>query len=272
MIPADIQKKVIIIAFFAMATFNAGTAGAKPGSDVLQVAANLPSNEREPYLIDEILTENPISTAAFATVKWSEPTSGTSGTHEIVLRVASDYVATGSSSPVRIPLTPAGAQRLANNYGCVLPTTKIVDQIHGAAKHQLEPQPFSPEFYDIESTTVWKLNSDAIDAQLEKFNAETGDLISGAKKDVVITIRLGERLSPARVAVYGWHKRDGKPIQPLSLVHRADYLDYSHGIRMVSDSMQLDGVTTSVKAVLVNSDVAHLLSYEGALTSETLSY
>jgi len=36
-----------------------------------------------------------------------------------------------------------------------------------------------------------------------------------------------------RVAIYGWHKMDGIPIQPLYTGHINWYVDYSHGIRLV---------------------------------------
>jgi hypothetical protein len=35
------------------------------------------------------------------------------------------------------------------------------------------------------------------------------------------------------VAIYGWHKPDGKPVQPLYTGHVNWYVDYSHGIRLV---------------------------------------
>src|SRR5207253_1071838 len=77
-------------------------------------------------------------------------------------------------------------------------------------------------------------NNDLIQSQLKELtpNAQLGALIAGIKKDVVITNRLGEK--PNHVAIYGWHKLDGDPIQPLTIVHISPYVDYSHGIRLVS--------------------------------------
>ena len=56
-------------------------------------------------------------------------------------------------------------------------------------------------------------------------------LIAEIKKDVVVTNRLGEK--PNRVAIFGWHKLDGIPIQPLTIVHVNWYVDYSHGVRLM---------------------------------------
>lgn len=55
-------------------------------------------------------------------------------------------------------------------------------------------------------------------------------LIAGIKKDVVISGKLLQDAKAHRVAIYGWHKTDSKPIQPLYTGHIDWYVDYSHGI------------------------------------------
>ena len=50
-------------------------------------------------------------------------------------------------------------------------------------------------------------------------------LTAGPRKDLVLTSRLW--LDPGKVAIYGWHRARGAPIQPLSTVHGAGYADYS---------------------------------------------
>jgi hypothetical protein len=67
------------------------------------------------------------------------------------------------------------------------------------------------------------------------------------------------------VAIYGWHRRDGKPIQPLSTVHEASYADYSHGIRLVSTTVQINGTPRSIYDVLEDPDLAPLLTDEGMI-------
>ncbi|WP_204310148.1 hypothetical protein, partial [Enterobacter cloacae] len=52
-------------------------------------------------------------------------------------------------------------------------------------------------------------------------------LIAGIKKDVVITDLLTRSSKPNRVAIFGWHKPDGIPIQPLYTGHVNWYVDYS---------------------------------------------
>lgn len=55
----------------------------------------------------------------------------------------------------------------------------------------------------------------------------------------MITNRMADE--PGRLFIYGWHYQDGKPIQPLSAAHSVDYVDYSHGVRLVRDEVLIDG-------------------------------
>jgi hypothetical protein len=90
-----------------------------------------------------------------------------------------------------------------------------------------------------------------------------GELVSGHKKDVVISNRL--LLKKDRIAIYGWHRPTGAPIQPLSTVHGAGYADYSHGIRMVSDTVWVDGRPRSLNDALADPRLAPLFSDKGVI-------
>jgi hypothetical protein len=90
-----------------------------------------------------------------------------------------------------------------------------------------------------------------------------GVLVAGHKKDVVLSNVLNQRRG--RIAIYGWHYPDGTPIQPLSTAHHAAYADYSHGIRLVSQIVMLDGQPCSVYDVLQDEQRAELLSAEGVI-------
>lgn len=294
-VPSDIQKKIIalyvLVAFVLLPLASAlpldtTTTETKPcispdtkptatrsGRELMQQASSLPSNDRQLFLTEKIRAGNlPAHLTRFQPVQWLEKISGKQSSVTVTLWVSPDYVSVGTTEPVRTPLTPQIAQLVADNYLCLLPTPKVVDKIHDAARFKLEPQMFSPDHYLIESVPVWCLHNAAIDAQLEKSGAVPGELVSGIKKDIVITNRLAEDLQPRRVAIYGWHRNDRTPIQPLSLVHHQDYLDYSHGVRLVADDMLLDGATTSVRAILSDPLYSTLLSDEGPLTTETFQY
>jgi hypothetical protein len=68
-----------------------------------------------------------------------------------------------------------------------------------------------------------------------------------------------------RVALYGWHDLNGAPIQPLSTRHGEHYLDYSHGLRLVSELMLVNGRVMDVHDVVENTRLAPLVSREGPL-------
>jgi hypothetical protein len=101
----------------------------------------------------------------------------------------------------------------------------------------------------------------------QRAGKKLGELVAGVKKDVVVSNRLAER--PGRVAIYGWHKPDGKPIQPLSTVHRDSYVDYSHGVRLMRRVVVVDGRARDVRQVLYAADLHPLLSDEGPVTRPT---
>jgi hypothetical protein len=88
-------------------------------------------------------------------------------------------------------------------------------------------------------------------------------LVAGHKKDVVIATKVFA--TPGKVAIYGWHKSDGKPIQPLYTGHTAAWVDYSHGIRLVQRRMMVNGHAKTIDEVLADPRLAPLLSREGVM-------
>ena len=55
------------------------------------------------------------------------------------------------------------------------------------------------------------------------------------------------------------------PIQPLSSVHVEWYVDYSHGIRLVSRDVVVDGVRRDLAALLADPVLWPLVSDEGPI-------
>ena len=174
-----------------------------------------------------------------------------------------DYLAVGSDTDfVRVPMTPMTAARIADAFGCALPTRRIVDEVYRAATVKLEPRPLTK---DRESVTTFLEHNRIIEGQ--RTGRKLGELVAGVKKDVVMTNRLGERAN--RVAIYGWHKLDGSPIQPLTIVHVNWYVDYSHGVRLMKRTVLVDGLPRDIRPVLYATDLAPLLSDEGPVTHPT---
>lgn len=186
-------------------------------------------------------------------------------TNSATYHVTPDYLAIGSDDDYFLtPLTPIAAQKIADLLHCSLPTKKIVDDIYSAAEVKLAPSPIPPS-PAMSTVPVFIQHNTTVREQRNKQLKEhpLGALVAGHKKDVVISNRLQEK--PGRVAIYGWHKLDGKPIQPLTVVHRDTYADYSHGIRLVQLSATVDGATKSIPEILADPNLASLLSDEGVI-------
>jgi hypothetical protein len=115
------------------------------------------------------------------------------------------------------------------------------------------------------STGYFQRHNLTVENQRRRVGATPGMLVSGHKKDLVLTRRLHTKRG--RVAIYGWHRRNGQPIQPLSTVHGAHYADYSHGIRLVSRRALLNGKKTDLRALMKDPRYASLLTDEGAFPS-----
>ena len=175
--------------------------------------------------------------------------------------VTPDYVAIGPDEDfLYMPLGWPAATDVAERFGCVLPTPKMVDAIYRQAPVHLEPRPL-PAGPQMRSSGYALRHQQLIDVQ--RAGVPPSVLISGHKKDVVLTNRLFDL--PDRVAIYGWHRLDGRPIQPLSTVHGVRYADYSHGVRLVWNQVWIDGVPHSIYDVLADPALAPLLSDEGAI-------
>lgn len=173
--------------------------------------------------------------------------------------VAPDYLAIGSDEDfVRIPMTPQTAQRLADLFGCVLPTRKIVDAIDAVAEVRLAPQPLTD---DRESVAAFLLSNQKIEAQ--RHGLQLGPLVTGGKKDIVLSNKIHER--PNRLVIYGWRQLDGQPIQPLTNVHVDWYVDYSHGARLVRDEIVIDGQRHKITDLLQDAAGAAIVSDEGPI-------
>ncbi len=187
---------------------------------------------------------------------------------EVTVWVTPDYLAVGSDADfVRAPLSADGAQRVADRLGCVLPTVALVDAIWAAAPGRLSPIPLPPG-PTMMSAEYAAEHQRRIEAQREARGLASGVLLAGHKKDVVLSARLWAR--PDRVAIYGWHRPDGRPIQPLSTVHERSYADYSHGARLVWATCRIDGIAHPIEAVLADPLLAPLLSHEGPLPAARL--
>ena len=177
--------------------------------------------------------------------------------------VMPEYLAIGSDHDfLRIPMNLHTARTIAERFGFVLPTKKMVDRIYDQSFCRFVPQPL-PAGPPMISVAYYLTHNAMIDKQAEKRAFQAGALVAGHKKDVVLTNRLRSR--PDRIAIYGWHRASGDPIQPLSTVHGAGYADYSHGIRLVSRLALINGTLRPIGDILRDSALAMALSDEGPI-------
>jgi hypothetical protein len=170
--------------------------------------------------------------------------------------VAPDYLSLGTDDDwARIPLTPMAAQVIADRFSCFLPTRKMVNDIYTQAKVKLAPVPMYA-FRD-SSVTMWQHHL-IIEGQRKGMKG----LIAGIKKDVVLSGKISRDPKPDREAIYGWHKLDGKAIQPLYTGHINWWVDYSHGIRLIYKTIWVNGTAMDYTDVLKHPVYSKLLCDE----------
>jgi len=181
----------------------------------------------------------------------------------VVICVMPDYLAVGSDRDfVRVPMGLPSAAGLADRLGFLLPTTAMVDAIHRQAAIRLKPRPMKPTSRMRSTAYLWR-HDQTVDRQRGAVAGTLDLLTAGQKKDLVLSNRL--RSVRGRVAIYGWHRRNGTPIQPLSTVHGARYADYSHGVRLVSATAFVNGAARSLARLLNDPGFARILSREGPI-------
>jgi hypothetical protein len=221
------------------------------GKAFAESIADLPAKACEAAIVQEVLRGNiPDFLRRFHTVRLNRCT----------FDVMPDYLAVGSDDDyVRMPMTPASATAIADAFGCSLPTRTMVNEVYQQADVKVEPRPLTERR---EAVRTFIEHNRIIQEQLA--GKKLGLLVAGDKKDVVLTNRLKER--PNKVAIYGWHKLDGKPIQELYVGHADSYVDYSHGIRLVKRQVTVDGKPRDIGDVLKDAELSKLLSDEGPIT------
>lgn len=232
---------------------------AAAGSEVVRSVMNLSGSERDRVLSRELLAGNmPEFLRDLVPVTMAGSVNGHS--LEITICVTPDYLAVGDSDDfVRVPLGMAAAARIADELGFFLPTAQMVDRIYEQAEVQLSPEPMEPGAA-MTTTSYFQRHDDAVSRQAGSLGLHPVALIAGIKKDLVISERL--RKQPGRVAIYGWHRTNGNPIQPLSLVHGAEYADYSHGIRLISRIAFINGRPVALDKVMQDEDIAGIVTGE----------
>ncbi|MDP2738286.1 MAG: hypothetical protein Q8O82_06155 [Pseudorhodobacter sp.] len=243
---------------------------ARTGSEITAALGNSNGGgTRDQLIASELLAGNmPSFLRALTPVTMTGQTSAGRQV-QITVCVTPDYLALGDDADfIRVPMGLPEAAKIADKLGFMLPTTRIVDAIYAQAGLRLAPRPMQagPQ---MSSTGYFRQHNATIDGQTSSTGFHRGELIAGTKKDLVLSNRL--RSAPGQVAIYGWHQPNGRPIQPLSTVHQASYSDYSHGVRLVSQTAYLNGKAVALADLLEDPVYAWVISTEGPIpASRTL--
>lgn len=237
--------------------------GAAGGGDFAASLESLSGTSRDAAIAREVMTGNvPDFLRDLAPVSFTGvlPTGRSA---QVTICVTPDYLAVGDDHDfMRVPLGLAAAARIAEDFNMMLPTTRMVDAIYAQADLRLSPSPMTPGA-QMASTSYFMRHNATVQQQYRNAGGRLGMLVAGHKKDVVLTNRLSS--APGRVAIYGWHRANGNPIQPLSTVHGAEYADYSHGIRLVSRTAFVDGRAVDLRDLLMDGTYAGLLNTGGPI-------
>ncbi len=251
------QDSVVMPHIFA---FPPRRATAMTGSELAARVAGLNAAERDSVVYGEIVAGNMPSVLRQPVYLTDTLRDGRGDLHRVTLLVTPDYLSVGSDSDfIRMPMLPATAQRLADRWGAVLPTSKISDLIYRHAEVKLVPHPMMPDA-TMTTMSVFARHNSLVEKERRATGKPLGVLVAGHKKDIVITPRMDRE--PGRLFIYGWHTAIDKPIQPLSAAHNMGYVDYSHGVRLVSDEVLVDGKLYSLRKLLQAPVWFRLLSDE----------
>ncbi len=233
------------------------------GSAVMAELGNAWGTKRDAAVIEQVRGGNVPAFLRQLTPVNMEGTLSDGRAVRVTICVTPDYLAVGDDGDfVRVPMGLAAAARIADETGFLLPTTRMVDAIYQQAPVRLTPSPMKPTS-EMESTSYLLEHNRTLDAQKAETGRPQTELTAGQKKDIVLTNRLISK--PGRVAIYGWHQPNGKPIQPLSTVHGAAYADYSHGVRLVSRTAYLDGQPRDLAEIMQDGELAGIVSSEGPI-------
>lgn len=238
----------------------------RTGTEILNTVLGKTGSARESILVSVILShETPDFMNKFVPVHvHGKDNHGDDVVIEIL--VSPDYVSVGTNQDfVRVPLFPGSAQLVADQAMCILPTKRMVDLIYQAASIKVSPATYAPQpgGFSREDTRAYLKTNAAIQKELGSRTYQ-GLLIGGQKKDIVLTNQLLKH--KGNVAIYGWHQKNGKPIQGLNAVdHSKSYVDYSHGVRLISRTCRVNGVEKDLLGVIQSDQYGSILTGDDPL-------
>ncbi|MHC1738422.1 MAG: T9SS type A sorting domain-containing protein [Ignavibacteriaceae bacterium] len=241
-------------------------AAALTGSEFSTLVWDFTLTDRENAIYAQVLSGNiPDFQRNLIPVSFNQTINST--VYNVTYYVLPDYMAVGcDTNYFLIPMTPVLAQKLANYLKCTMPTRKMVDQIWSNSTVKLAPSTIPPTPAMTTIPVMWQHNQTVWGQRQAVISAHPlGELVGGTKKDVVISNKIYGNPAPNRVVIYGWHYLSGTPIQPIYSGHEESYADYSHGIRLVQDSITINGQPGKITTILKDDLLYPLFSDEGKI-------
>lgn len=232
----------IVILFLITAFVSCFSQETRGGSVIYEQFRTLSFEEREALIFREVKNGNyPFFLEEFIPVSYVAADSK-GVLRSVKVFVSPNYISVGNVDDLFIvPLTPMTGTAIAELFDASLPTPMLVDTIYDRASLKLEPFNYIPRGNRNETPDILYDHSRVIMAQIKAAGEKPDVFVAGIKKDVVISPKLSDPKRDHHVTIYGWHKLDGKPIQPVTNVHINTYVDYSHGIRLVKQRVLVDG-------------------------------
>ena len=258
-----INLSLIFLLCLIMTTGSVTAQKKKSGSVFYEQIRLLDFEERESLISKELVSGN----FPEFLLNWKEITTiqkdASGKARNLSLFISPDYLSVGNEEDYfTIPVSPMTAQKVTNRYNASLPTPKVTDIIYRHAELKLEPFNYIPRKNRNETVDIFYDHSRVIQAQIKAAGFHPGTFVAGTKKDIVISYKLSDSTRTRHVSIYGWHKLNGKPIQSLYNGHNKTYVDYSHGARLISNRVLIDGREFNYRDILKDKNLFKLLSNE----------
>jgi hypothetical protein len=231
---------------------------APSGYEVARAIQRLSIAEREEHIYREISRGNvPSWLRELGRVELTGEVDGR--TRRVTFWATPDYLAVGSDSDfVTVPVSPGTALRIAELVGGSLPTPRMVD----AVRARLAPIRIPPDEY-ITTVAYFVRHDRLVHAQRRLHRVPPGVFVAGHKVDVVLatgTLATGTLAPGASAGIYGWHRMDGTPIQPLYADIRETWVSYNLGVRLLDRGLLVDGVRRDLQDALRDPGISPLLT------------
>jgi hypothetical protein len=234
--------------------------------------------ERDAFILDQVKQ-------GLAEIRWAPLRSSYKG-HTAEFRVFADAMKIGG---IRVNLTAAGQQRVADALGCMLLTLQLADLLWSQRQVELKPVEMSQTEHDLavmKTVERMVLHSQKIDAMIAALPQPPEGIVCTVGKHWVINDALGKTaaLKQKLAMNYGWNNRGQGPkcatpagvlppggppcnvVQDPGTVHNIAHTDYSQTCTLVDAMCTVDGQRMPLATVLQDPVLSFLASSTGRMT------